>query len=650
MKKAQYKSKRFLFPILSLVLISIISIASISSYITISMFKTHVKEHIKETQIEYTANHKKRVYRDVKLVNDAIKFQITIMEDKLKASLKEKIQVAHSLATFIYNAHKNTLPKEEIKEKISKALAVIKFNNNRGYYFVYDNKTKIILGHEIKKFIGKDMTYFKDARGQNLAQLNAAALKENKIGYNKIYFNKPDNQNKEFPKIICLTRFEPLDLVLGIGEYLDVLEKQIKELMLLRFQQPMFHAKDKYFTILDVHNKNGGDEFATVLLNTNRPELAGKKVSDKDEDIKGQRFKRNFLNLVVTKGEGYLEYWYQKPSTKLPAAKMSFFYLQKDWNWIIASGFYYDDLEKQITTMQKLIISHTNETINKTLMWVFIFSLIAILIATFMSLRIDNTIKHYTDKIIDYEDNKRKQDQKLMQQSKLVSMGEMIGNISHQWRQPLGIIAMDANNIIIDVDLDMVEMKALRKHAKNILSQTSHLSQTIDDFKNFIKGDREKKIFHVKNVIHSFIHLVQSSIDHSHINLVLDLKDNIQVLGYENELIQCLINIFNNSNDILVQNNIENKLIFISTTVEKDNAIIKINDNAGGIPEEILPKIFDPYFTTKHKSQGTGLGLHMTYNLIVDGMKGFIEASNIEYTYKKKSYNGAEFKITLPMS
>ena len=131
------------------------------------------------------------------------------------------------------------------------------------------------------------------------------------------------------------------------------------------------------------------------------------------------------------------------------------------------------------------------------------------------------------------------------------------------------------------------------------------------------------------------------------INIILDLQNEIKINGYENELTQCLINIFNNAKDVLDEKKLEKKFIFITTYTKNDNIFIKIVDNAGGIPADVLPHIFEPYFTTKHKSRGTGIGLHMTYNLIVDGMGGTIEANNVSYKYDDKEYTGAEFVITL---
>ncbi|MCK5111214.1 MAG: cache domain-containing protein [Arcobacteraceae bacterium] len=243
----------------------------------------------------------------------------------------------------------------------------------------------------------------------------------------------------------------------------------------------------------------------------------------------------------------------------------------------------------------------------------------------------------------------RYKDKLLYEQSKMASMGEMIGNIAHQWRQPLSVISTAATGMKMQKEFNMLTDKSFNETCKAINKNAQYLSKTIDDFSDFIKGDRNKTIFSLEDNVDSFLHLVEGSIKSYHIKIILDLEEDIKIDGYENELTQCLINIFNNAKDILNEKEVKDKLIFITTSIHDGNAIIKIKDNASGIPNDILPKIFEPYFTTKHKSQGTGLGLHMTYNLIVDGMGGNIEANNVSYEYKGKSYTGAEFIIILPL-
>ncbi len=262
--------------------------------------------------------------------------------------------------------------------------------------------------------------------------------------------------------------------------------------------------------------------------------------------------------------------------------------------------------------------------------------------------------KYMQKSIIDNEESLKQQivqnqqkDKILNEQSKMAAMGEMIGNIAHQWRQPLSAISTAATGIIIQKEYNMFEEDKLVKTCSIINDNAQYLSRTIDDFKNFIKGDRTRKIFNLNNNIESFLHLVDSSIKNNQIKIILDLQEDIQIDGYENELIQCLINIFNNAKDALKEKNIGERLIFISTYINEDKTIIKIKDNAGGIQPEVLPHVFEAYFTTKHKSQGTGLGLNMTYNLIVNGMSGNIEVKNITYEYEGNNYSGAEFFISL---
>ena len=260
----------------------------------------------------------------------------------------------------------------------------------------------------------------------------------------------------------------------------------------------------------------------------------------------------------------------------------------------------------------------------------------------------NNTITHYLGYINDITEDKVK-DNLLFEQSKLASMGEMIGNIAHQWRQPLSIISTSATGMQMRKDFGLLTDEEFKTSCEYINTNAQYLSKTIDDFKNFIKGDRERTSFTLSQTIDTFLNIVSGSIKNYNIHIVLDLNDEIQVVGFDNELVQCLINIYNNAKDILEENNIKDKYIFIGTSKDKDNAIITIRDNAGGIPNEVLPKIFEPYFTTKHKSQGTGLGLHMTYTLIVNGMKGLMKAHNVDYKYNDTQYKCAEFIISLPL-
>ena len=237
---------------------------------------------------------------------------------------------------------------------------------------------------------------------------------------------------------------------------------------------------------------------------------------------------------------------------------------------------------------------------------------------------------------------------KLMEsQSKLASMGEMIGNIAHQWRQPLSLISTIASGIKIQMEFGLFDEKDVIPDMDNIIKQTTYLSNTIDDFRNFIKNSNEKGEVQISNIIHKTLSILNPSIVNHNIKIILNTDDNIEIIGYENQLIQALINILNNAKDALKENvkNSEDKLIFIETKNIQDGLVLKIKDNAGGIPENVIDKIFEPYFTTKHKSIGTGIGLSMTHQIIIKHHNANIFASNETYEYENKTYTGACFTI-----
>ena len=238
---------------------------------------------------------------------------------------------------------------------------------------------------------------------------------------------------------------------------------------------------------------------------------------------------------------------------------------------------------------------------------------------------------------------------KLMEsQSKLASMGEMIGNIAHQWRQPLSLISTIASGIKVKMEFKQFDEKELIPNMENIIKQTNYLSNTIDDFRNFIQNSNDKGEIQVSNIIKKTLSILNPSIVNHNITIVLNTNDDIKIDGYENQLIQALINILNNSKDALKENikDSENKFIFIETKSIKDGLILRIRDNAGGIPEGIINKIFEPYFTTKHKSIGTGIGLSMAYQIITKHHNAHIFVSNDTFEYNHKIYTGACFSIT----
>ncbi len=238
-----------------------------------------------------------------------------------------------------------------------------------------------------------------------------------------------------------------------------------------------------------------------------------------------------------------------------------------------------------------------------------------------------------------------KKDRLLSQQQKMVSMGQMIENIAHQWRQPLSLITTSVSGIKLKKQLNDLDDEFLYKTIDSVLNTSKYLSNTIDDFRYFFKPDKEKQDFYLEQCCKKTIDLIHSNFLSKDIQIINNIE-NVKIFGYETELIQVIINILNNSKDALELISDE-KLILIDVTKENNKAIIKIRDNAGGIAEDIMDKIFEPYFTTKHQSQGTGIGLYMCQEIILKHMNGYFDISNTQFEYNNKKYNGTLSLIIL---
>jgi signal transduction histidine kinase len=235
----------------------------------------------------------------------------------------------------------------------------------------------------------------------------------------------------------------------------------------------------------------------------------------------------------------------------------------------------------------------------------------------------------------------REKDKMMFQQRKMASMGEMIENIAHQWRQPLSQV--NASVFLID-NIIYSKYKAddeIEKELKNIENLTQYMSNTINNFKNFFDHNKEKKLFFLEDVLNSSLLLLRDELDKNCIDIIKDIQENIIYNGYLDEIQQVFLIIFNNARDIFLSKNIKNPTLIIKIYKTDKEIALSICDNGGGIEDAIIDKIFDPYFTTKHKTQGTGLGLYMSKVIIEDSMQGNISVKN--------SKNGACFSILLPL-
>jgi len=244
-------------------------------------------------------------------------------------------------------------------------------------------------------------------------------------------------------------------------------------------------------------------------------------------------------------------------------------------------------------------------------------------------------------KISQEVEKNREKDQMMYQQSRLASMGEMIGNIAHQWRQPLNIMALVMQDLYISDQLGNLTSKKVEDSYEKSNNLLQYMSQTIDDFRNFFQQGGEVSEFSVKEALDSVYNLVNTNLAYNHIECDINVKHDSMIKGGLNEFKQVLINIINNAQEAIESNKSSKKKIDVLITQEKDFALICISDDGGGISKGVIEKVFDPYFTTKNQTQGTGLGLYMSKQIIENSMCGSLSVKN--------SNNGAEFSIRLPL-
>ncbi|MBF7065804.1 sensor histidine kinase [Aliarcobacter butzleri] len=233
----------------------------------------------------------------------------------------------------------------------------------------------------------------------------------------------------------------------------------------------------------------------------------------------------------------------------------------------------------------------------------------------------------------------KQKDKKILEQAKLARIGSMISMIAHQWRQPLSQLS----GILMELETTTRFKKVDNNYILNAIDKSDKMiefmSNTIDDFRNFYKPDKKKEDFYVSNACKKAINIIDATLENLGINLILDIKDDKKIFGYPTEFSQVILNIISNAKDILIERNIKNPKIEINIESKGVLSIITIKDNAGGIEEKNLEQIFDPYYSTKDSSKGTGLGLYISKLIIERNMGGDLSVSN--------NSEGAVFKIVV---
>jgi signal transduction histidine kinase len=234
----------------------------------------------------------------------------------------------------------------------------------------------------------------------------------------------------------------------------------------------------------------------------------------------------------------------------------------------------------------------------------------------------------------------REKDHMLIQQSRLAAMGEMVHNIAHQWRQPLQGLSVILGNIRDSYALRELTQESLDADISRAQDLLKRMSTTVDDFRDFFRPDREPAAFEIADAVRNALSIMDATLKDNHIEVVASLPAGLKAYGYHNQFAQAILNVIANAKEVIQERKVPAGRIEIDLVQSDSRGILSIQDNGGGIPEAALPKIFDPYFTTK--AQGSGIGLYMTKVIVERNHGGSIEAANVG--------PGACFALCLPLA
>ncbi len=640
--------------IVGLPIIFILITAIVTGGVNVYNLHTYYTKEVKLIKKEFIKEQKEILKKNVNIVNLRVKIFQKNMYINMKSRLKDKSNVGFTIANTIYSKYKNTKTEQEIKEMIFTAINKISWRNGTNYFWVVDyDGIEHITTPQNKEYIGKNILHIKDNKSNFTIKDEIALIKKQKEGYLYNSFCKPNDKTKQYEQISYVKDLGFYDWYIGTAEFLDDGLNDAKQMLINRVSEISF-INSNYIFILDLLDLSGGDKFAKMLVNSNRPDLIEKYLSDSYKDIKGKEFRKDILKQIRQNGEAWVEYHYKKPNGTI-GKKLSYFYHNKDFNWIVANGFYFDDVDKII--LKRTIIKNNN--IRKRVLSIIVIALLLTFILSIFSIilskRIKNMIDNYDNRLKDTNKNltqmvnkeinkNSKKDLMIFRQSKSALMGEMIGNIAHQWRQPLNSIGVTMMKLEMINDTQFKSNKQVQTIVDDTNTSLDYMSKTIDDFRNFFSLTQNKEKFYAHEVINEAVSIIKVQLDNLNINLIIDDQDgNIEILGHKSELIQVILNIINNAKDAIViklkTNDSYEPQILITITDTNDDVIISISDNAGGIPKNILDKVFEPYFTTKFKSKGTGIGLYMSKMIIEKDMQGSLDVMN--------NTQGAIFTIVL---
>ena len=523
------------------------------------------------------------------LIND-IKYEEDSKRFEIKRRIKNQINIAYNLIALLIEKNKN-ISKEELLEIIKGTIRGISIGEDVDF-FIFDRQGVLLLNSQTSIDEGKSFIDAEDINGKKFVQ----AIVQ-KAGFTDYVWFVPDS-SKVAKKIVYARHIEKLGITIGTGEFLDM-KYDLNQKIIHKINESKFNSHEFVF-IYEIKSLRNPSDFARRVLEKNikvgTPELEAVKAILIQSDYQGNIFYAYDNRLVYSS------------------------YLSRD-RIAITAGVELDSIH---TILQKeTTLSHDNlmQKIVSVVMNILFFVIIFFVLSYFLSKKIEKMFWRYRLRVA-------RSQKLLIQKSKMASMGEMIGNIAHQWRQPLSQLSGLFFDIESAYEHKELNQKYLAKSVDEANDLIEYMSKTIDDFREFYNPDAPKEIFRIKDAVDKALKLLDASLKFNAIGIELQIEEEVYIEGLSNEFSQVVLNILSNAKEIALEREIAHPHIKIYTIADTQRVSLVIEDNCGGIEKGIIRKVFDPYFTTKY-GYGSGIGLYMSRLIIENKMGGKITVRNL---------------------
>ncbi|MEA3522231.1 MAG: cache domain-containing protein [Campylobacterota bacterium] len=607
MRKSVEKSRRFISKLILITpLLTIAMVIATGTYLYVKRIRDTYSDEQKRYVSEYLSSQKNASENWVKQTIQLLEYSEDNLVKNIKQELKQRVNLAYETATYIQDKYKKLSHAVIIKRHISDSLKRMVWKGKQtNYIWISDYRGNNILSAN-KNLNNRNLIDFKDADGRAIMLEEIQMVTKHKEGYLNSRFTK--NGGKQ---ILYVKDFGHYDWFFGSA----IPIKQARET--LKKQQ------------LNLIKSFPTDSLGFIAV------FEGEKpiyLSKTAKDYFNKEVKAVLLQKTDTPSQ-----WYEFDQDHIMVYSEKF----KPFNWNIVYGFDRSRFDATLIENQQRLEVLIRLEMLRISFGAFIIGVISIILSLLFSRQVTGVFEAYNNKIKEGDDllerrieagilAYQEKDKMLIQQSKMAEMGDMISMIAHQWRQPLNQLSYIFMNIEGAYEYKELTPKYLEDKLSEGNTLLEFMSHTIDDFRNFFRPDKKQTLISISDVISKTLPLIEKNLEEHAIALHVNYKSNTKIALFRNELMQVILNLIKNAKDVLVEEDITVPIITIKSYEDETSVSMEVSDNAGGIDEAILDKIFTPYFSTKPTSQGTGLGLYMSKTIIEEHLNGTLSVQNID--------------------